>query len=136
MGTHKIGLDSRRKIKLPVRWVELLGAGAVLTKGIAGCAMLMPAPVWGSFSQKLLGLPMSADPWKRIFLGSAEDASVDSRRSLAVPDQISRFIGAADFISAIGVGHHIELWDPQRLADSEAKALSEPLPIAISEFTF
>lgn len=136
MGTHQISVDNRRKVKLPGKWAESVGSGAVLTKGFAGCAVLMPAAIWAAFSQKLLALPMSADPWKRIFIGNADDANLDSRSRLTIPDLISTFIGCTDRIAAVGVGHYLELWEPQRLMDSEAKALREALPPAIADFTF
>ena len=62
--------------------------------------MLFPRPEWLLFRERIGQLPMSAQWWKRIFLGNAMDVEMDGtgrvlispelRKALAFPAQSAR----------------------------------------------
>ena len=89
-GTSALALDAKGRVTVPVRHRDVLMAIAdgklTLTKHPEGCLLVFPRPAWESFRDKLLALPMAADGWRRVFLGSAVDVEIDgSSRMLVSP---------------------------------------------------
>ena len=61
-----------------------------ITKHPHGCLMVFPRPEWEKFRERIAALPMSAQWWKRIFLGNAMDVDMDGTgRVLVSPESVS-----------------------------------------------
>ena len=48
-----------------------------LTRHPQGCLLLFPRPEWEQFRERVAALPMSAQWFKRIYLGHAMDVDMD-----------------------------------------------------------
>ncbi len=107
-----------------------------LTKHTAGCLLVFPRGAWESFRDRLLTLPMSADGWRRVFLGSAVDVEVDSAARLLIPPELRLAAGLERDVLLMGMGPRLELWDTQRYARHEAEVMASPMPDAIKDFVF
>jgi MraZ protein len=136
-GSTALALDGKGRVTVPVRHRDLLLAIAegrlTLTKHPAGCLFVFPRPAWEQFRDRLLALPMSADGWRRVFLGSAVDVEIDASSRVLVPPELRGAAGLTKDVLLMGMGQRLELWDAQRYADHEAKVMADGMPSALQD---
>jgi MraZ protein len=139
-GTSALALDAKGRVTVPARHREpltsLAGGLLTLTKHPEGCLMVFPRPVWEGFRAKIEALPMSANGWKRIFLGSAMDVEIDSGSRVLISPELREAAGLDRDLLLIGMGQHLELWDKQRHDAAEAAVLQQPMPDVLQDFSF
>jgi len=131
-------LDGKGRITVPARQRDVLLADAgpqlTLTKSPAGCLLVFPRPVWNSFRERLVALPMSADGWKRIFLGSAMDVDIDASARVLISPELRAAARLTKDVLLMGMGSRLELWDPAVYAEHEAKVLESEMPDSLKDF--
>jgi MraZ protein len=136
-GTSALALDGKGRVTVPARHREVLMAIAdgklTLTKHPEGCLFVFPRPAWEAFRDKLLALPMAADGWRRVFLGSAMDVEIDGSSRVLVSPELRAAAGLTKEVLLMGMGHRLELWDAQRYADHEAHVMAAGLPDALKD---
>lgn len=139
-GTSALTLDGKGRITVPARHRDVLAATTnsqlTLTKHPVGCLLVFPRPAWEAFREKLLSLPMQADGWRRLFLGSAVDVEVDAAARVLVPPELRAAAGLARDVLLLGMGQRLELWDAARYAAHEAQVMASPMPDVIKDFVF
>jgi len=139
-GTSVLSLDGKGRITVPARHRDALAALSnsqlTITRHPDGYLLVFARPNWEAFRSKLMTLPMSADGWRRLFLGSAVDVEVDSAARVLVPPELRAAAGLAKDVRLIGMGNRLELWDAARHAAHEAEVLAGPMPEAIQGFNF
>jgi MraZ protein len=139
-GTSALALDVKGRVTVPARHREpltsLAGGLLTLTKHPEGCLMVFPRPVWEGFRAKVEALPMSANGWKRIFLGSAMDVEIDSGSRVLISPELREAARLERDVLLIGMGKHLELWDKQRHDAAEAAVLQQPMPDVLQDFSF
>jgi MraZ protein len=127
-------------LAVPTRHREVLGACAAgqltITKHPHGCLMLFPRPQWEQFRERIAALPLSAQWWKRIFLGNAMDCELDSAGRVLIAPELRAAAGLHKEAVLLGMGNHFELWDAQAYAAQEAQAMQGELPEALKDFSF
>ena len=131
-------LDAKGRVTVPARQRDVLLANAgpqlTLTKSPAGCLLVFPRPVWAAFREKLVALPMSADGWKRIFLGSAMDVDIDASARVLISPELRTAARLTKDVLLMGMGSRLELWDPVAYAEHEAKVLESEMPDSLKDF--
>lgn len=139
-GTSALTLDGKGRVNVPARHRDALMASTngqlTLTKHPVGCLLLFPRPAWEQFRDKLLALPMSADGWRRVFIGSAVDVDIDSAGRLHVSPELRGAAGLVKDVLLLGMGQRLELWDTARYAAHEAQTMAGEMPDAIKDFVF
>jgi MraZ protein len=137
-GTSALMLDGKGRMTVPARHREALAGGTdrqlTFTKSSAGCLWLFQRPAWEDFRRLLLGLPMQADGWRRLFLGSAVDVEIDSADRALVPAELRAWAGLDKEVLLIGMGRRLELWDAQRYASHETQVLASTMPDVVQSF--
>ena len=102
--------------------------------------MLFPQPSWHTFSEQVAALPMSANGWKRLYLGNAQELELDSAGRMLVAPELRTFAGIVDAedrsVVLIGMGSHFELWNAQRHAAHEVELLASEMPESLKDFKF
>jgi MraZ protein len=118
--------------------VTSVGGQLTLAKGTLPTAcIVLPRPAWLQLHERLLAsLPMEADGWRRIFIGSAVDVDIDSGSRIHISPELRRDAGLIRDVLLIGVGPRLELWDTARYAAHEATVKQSPMPEAIKSFVF
>jgi MraZ protein len=110
---------------VPTRHRDVLSATAAgqltITKHPHGCLMVFPRPEWEKFRERIAALPMSAQWWKRIFLGNAMDVEMDGTGRVLVSPELRQAAGIAKDTMLLGMGNHFELWDKATYDAKEAK---------------
>ncbi len=137
-GTSALTLDAKGRITVPARQRDVLLADAgpqlTITKHPAGCLVIFPRPVWLAFRERLMALPMSADGWKRIFMGSAMDVDIDGSSRVLVSPELRVAAKLTKDVLLMGMGSRLELWDPTVYAEHEAKVLQSDMPDSLKDF--
>ena len=98
--------------------------------------MVVPRPEWEKFRERLAALPMSAQWWKRIFLGNAMDVEMDATGRVLVAPELRAAAGIAKEAMLLGMGQHFELWDKSTYEAQEAKAMAGEMPDVFKDFSF
>ncbi len=98
--------------------------------------MVFPRPEWEKFRERVASLPMSAQWWKRIFLGNAMDVEMDATGRVLVSPELREAAGIAKDAILLGMGAHFELWDKASYDAQEAKAMAGEMPEVFKDFSF
>jgi MraZ protein len=139
-GASSISLDGKGRLSVPTRHRDVLIAVAsgqlTMTKHPHGCVMIFPRPEWEKFRERIAALPMSAQWWKRIFLGNAMDVELDGTGRVLVSPELRAAANIGRDTILLGMGNHFELWDKATHDSQEAKALLGDIPEVLNDFAF
>lgn len=139
-GASSLNLDAKGRVSVPTRHRDVLLAMAsgqlTITKHPHGCLMLFPRPEWERFRERIAQLPMSAQWWKRIFLGNAMDVEMDATGRVLVSPELRSAAGLVREAMLLGMGQHFELWDKARYEAQEAEAMQAEMPEVFEDFAF
>ena len=139
-GASSLTLDGKGRLSVPTRHRDVLSATAqgllTITKNPHGCLMVFPRPEWDVFRDRISALPMSAQWWKRIFLGNAMDVELDGTGRILISPELRTSAGIAKDTVLLGMGNHFELWDKVAYETQEAKAMQEQMPDVFKDFSF
>ena len=139
-GASSLSLDAKGRLSVPTRHRDVLSATAggllTITKHPHGCLMIFPRPEWEAFRQRIAQLPMSAQWWKRIFLGNAQDVEMDAQGRVLIAPELRNAAGITKEAMLLGMGNHFELWDAATYAAQEAEAMRGEMPDAFKDFSF
>jgi MraZ protein len=139
-GASSISLDAKGRLSVPTRHRDVLIATAAgqltITKHPHGCLMVFARPEWEKFRERIAALPMSAQWWKRIFLGNAMDVEMDATGRVLVSPELRQAAGIAKDTMLLGMGNHFELWDKASYDAQEAKAMQGEMPDVFKDFSF
>ena len=139
-GSSALTLDGKGRITVPARHREVLSATAAgqltVTKHPHRCLLVFPRPAWESFREKLMSLPMGAEGWRRIFLGSAMDVEIDAGARVLIAPELRDAAALSREVMLLGMGSHFEIWDAAKLEESEAQAIAGGLPDVLNDFSF
>lgn len=139
-GASSLSLDAKGRLSVPTRHRDVLSATAAgqltITKHPHGCLMIFPRPEWEAFRQRIAQLPMSAQWWKRIFLGNAQDVEMDAQGRVLIAPELRAAASITKEAMLLGMGNHFELWDAATYAAQEAEAMRGEMPEAFQDFSF
>lgn len=139
-GASSLVLDGKGRLSVPTRHREVLSATAggllTITRHPHGCLLIFPRQEWEKFRQRLAALPMSAQWWKRIFLGNAMDVELDATGRVLISPELRSAAGITKDTILLGMGEHFELWDKASYEAQEAEALKDQMPEAFKDFSF
>ena len=139
-GASSLSLDAKGRLSVPTRHRDVLSATAAgqltITKHPHGCLMVFPRPEWEKFRERIAQLPMSAQWWKRIFLGNAQDVDMDGTGRVLVSPELRQAAGLTRDVMLLGMGQHFELWDKTTYEAKEAEAMQAGMPEAFEDFAF
>ncbi|MFT3779404.1 MAG: division/cell wall cluster transcriptional repressor MraZ [Ottowia sp.] len=139
-GASSLNLDAKGRLSVPTRHRDVLAATAAgqltITKHPHGCLMVFPRPEWEKFRERIAQLPMSAQWWKRIFLGNAMDVEMDGTGRVLVSPELRAAAGLTREVMLLGMGQHFELWDKAGYEAKEAEAMQAGMPEAFEDFSF
>ncbi len=139
-GASSLSLEAKGRLSVPTRHRDVLAATAsgqlTITKHPHGCLMVFPRPEWEKFRERLAQLPMSAQWWKRIFLGNAMDVDMDGTGRVLISPELRAAAGLTKEAVLLGMGNHFELWDKATYDEQEAQAMQGEMPDAFKDFSF
>ena len=139
-GASSLSLDAKGRLSVPTQHRDVLSATAsgqlTITKHPDGCLMVFARPEWEKFRDRIGSLPMSAQWWKRIFLGNAMDVDMDSTGRVLISPVLRAAAGIQKDAVLLGMGAYFELWDASTYAAQEAEAMKGQMPDVFKDFSF
>ena len=139
-GASSLSLDAKGRLSVPTRHRDVLSATAAgqltITKHPDGCLMIFARPEWEKFRERIGSLPMSAQWWKRIFLGNAMDVDMDATGRVLVSPELRAAAGVTKEAVLLGMGSYFELWDKATYVAKEAQAMQGDMPDVFKDFAF
>jgi MraZ protein len=139
-GASQLSLDGKGRLSVPTRHRDVLMATSqgllTMTKHPHGCVMIFPRPEWEKFRGRIAALPMSAQWWKRIFLGNAMDVEIDSTGRVLISPELRNGASIVKDTVLLGMGEHFELWDRATYEAREAEAMQGDMPDVFRDFSF
>jgi MraZ protein len=137
-GASSLSLDAKGRLSIPTRHRDVLSVSGQLTitRHPHGGLMLFPRPEWEKFRERIAALPMSAQWWKRIFLGNAMDVEMDTTGRVLVSPELRAAAGIVKDTVLLGMGSYFELWDKTTYDAQEARAIAGEMPDVFKDFSF
>jgi MraZ protein len=113
-------MDAKGRVILPVRFREILHKkydnAIILTKHLDTCLAAYPVVEWEEYESKLSRLTewnSKARAFKRFFISSAEEVSVDKQGRILIPPSLKHFARLEKEIVIVGSINHFEIWNSQ-----------------------
>ena len=107
-GESALTLDGKGRVTVPARFRDALTAlcagQMTLTKSPSRCLLMFPRPAWVEFRSKLLALPMDADNFRRLYLGSAMDVEIDSGSRVLLSPELRSWGKLEKDLMLVGMG--------------------------------
>jgi MraZ protein len=97
--------------------------------------MIFPRSEWEKFRERVAALPMTAQWWKRIFLGNAMDVEMDNTGRVLVSPELRTAAHISKEAVLLGMGTHFELWDKTTYDAQEAEAMQGEMPDVFRDFS-
>jgi MraZ protein len=128
LGEYTHALDDKGRLTLPARWREELGESVVITRGLDQCLFVFPAERFEKIAAELdqLGFTTAdARGLSRYLSAKAIDDAPDKQGRIIVPPALREFAGLNGDALIVGAFSRIEVWNPKRYADANAKLESD-----------
>jgi MraZ protein len=130
-GSETCVLDAKGRINVPARMRRNLAPEAndqfVMVRSFDPCVNLYPADEFPHFEAKLKEL-RSGDPDAREFVraiyASLHESTLDGQGRVHVHDRLIKGAKLPKEVMLIGLGDHIEIWDP-KLYEQRAAGISQ-----------
>ena len=139
-GASSLSLDAKGRLSVPTRHrdalVSMSEGQITITRHPHGCLMVFPRTEWLKFRERIAELPMSAQWWKRIFLGNAQDVEMDGTGRVLVAPELRQAASLNKEVVLLGMGNHFELWDRATYEAKEAEAMQAEMPNVFQDFAF
>lgn len=127
-------LDAKKRLVLPAKLREQLGANVVMTKSVDKCISLYTAESWRSYCEKLDLLPLTKTRQvKRFLYASAFETSVDSQSRILISPNLCEYASLDKNVAVIGVGDHVEIWDAQLWANERTSENADDIAATLAE---
>ncbi|MCK6601954.1 MAG: division/cell wall cluster transcriptional repressor MraZ [Bacteroidetes bacterium] len=129
MGEYQYSLDKKGRVSLPQRLRKNLSADLdrvfIITRGFEQCLLLYPEKTWQQISAKLAEFSYIASPdnraFIRTFLSWANELELDGQFRLNIPQRHLEFAQISEESVLLGLMDKIELWNPVRYREYQAK---------------
>lgn len=133
IGEYTYNIDEKKRLAVPLKFRELLGKKAVITRGLDQCLFLYSMDEWKTLAEKISRLPLSqadARGFGRLMLTGAMEVIFDNLGRILVPDYLKTYAALAKKIVVAGVYNRIEVWDEEKWQEYKDKTEKEVGDIA------
>jgi len=131
-GSSSHVIDSKGRIIIPSRFRTILkqteGNGLMITK-FDNALFAYPYERWEEIETRISSRAKQSDAmrrFKRIFIGTAYDCSIDKQDRILVPQVLRKYASIVKEIELVGVLDHFEIWSAENW-DAENQALEDDL---------
>jgi MraZ protein len=126
-------LDDEGRLILPVRWRQELGPSVVVTRGLDQCLFVFPADRFERLAQQLQQLAFAksdARALSRYLFAEASADSPDEEGRIVLSPALRAYAGLDVQVTIVGVNDRIEIWNPGRYAEADAKIEAEAVTVS------
>lgn len=137
-GHYEHTMDSKGRISFPARYRKVLEARdptgenadrVILTHALDGNLDVYSLEKWREFEEKLQDLPAfksEVKSVKRMYIGSAQECSLDSNGRLLIPKSMREYAGLEREVVWVGQIDKVELWPRSEWESVTTDAQSDP----------
>ena len=132
-GEYTYSIDEKKRLGIPVKFRQLLGKKAIITRGLDQCLFLYPIKEWETLAKKLSQLPLSqaaARGFVRIMLTGAMEVNIDNLGRILIPDYLKEYGQLQKKIVIAGVFNRVEIWSDLKWQEYKEKTENEVGDIA------
>jgi MraZ protein len=130
---YTLSVDDNGRLMLPARWREELGSAVVVTRGLDQCLFVFPAEKFEFLAQQMKRLAFSksdARTLSRYLFAEAFDNPPDEQGRIALTPTLRAFAELDIEATVVGVNDRIEIWNPQRYVEADARIEAEAFTVA------
>ncbi len=136
IGEYTYSLDEKKRLAVPVKFRNLLGTKAVITRGLDQCLFIFPAKEWKLLADKISKLPLSqsdARGFARLMLGGAMEVGIDGMGRILIPDYLKKYALLNKRVVLVGLLNRVEVWEEEKwenykgLTEKEGENIAERL---------
>ena len=130
LGTYDATIDDKGRVRLPVKFRNMLGEGFVVTQGTENCLCVYPQEAWEALTADVLKLG-SLDPevtkFRRSLFANAVEGDFDAAGRVLRPIRLRTYAGLKKELTVIGNFDCFEIWDSEAwekndVSSAEARA--------------
>lgn len=130
VGVYERQLDERGRVALPTAFRSTIGEQIYLTFGDDGCVRIMTAAVFQDEAEEMLAAVKAGTVSRakqRAFSSSAVMAGIDKQGRVLVDPRLRTHadLESQGPVTVLGALDRIEIWEPGRYADEEAKGMAQ-----------
>lgn len=128
IGEYQHSIDQKKRLAIPVKFRQLLGKKAVITRGLDNCLFLYPFREWQKLARKLSQLPFSRSDVRgfvRIMLAGAMEVNIDNLGRILIPDYLKEYASLGKKVIIAGLYNRLEIWDEKRWQEYQKKTEKE-----------
>ena len=137
LGEHQHNLDAKGRVTLPVRFRELLGSDAVLSRGKDGCLSLHRREeyeVIAAGQRELMKRGETERTMARSLFAGATAVVPDAQGRIAIPPSLRAYAHLEKGVVVSGVYDYIEIWDAERFREVEGAGAAALSSGAVDDF--
>ena len=126
-------LDGEGHLNIPARWREELGPSVVVTRGLDRCLFVFPAEKFERLArllERLAFVKSDARTLSRHLFADAETNSPDEQGQISLISPLREYAGLNVQATLVGVNDHLEIWDPRRYVETDAKIQIEAAAVS------
>ena len=133
IGEYTYSIDEKKRLAVPLKFRELLGKEAVITRGLDQCLFLYPMKEFEAMAEKISKLPFAkadARSFGRLMFTGAMEVTFDNLGRILVPDFLKTYASLGKKVVVAGLYNRVEVWDEKKWNDYKQKAETEAGDIA------
>lgn len=127
-GSYSYTLDAKGRVNIPAKMRKALNPANdrtfIATRGADPCIVLYPVEIWKQVAKKLISLNKRRALhryYTRNLVRYAEAVQYDQQGRIALPAELVKYAGIAKGAEIVGMLDHIEIWNPERLDESDSQ---------------
>jgi MraZ protein len=128
LGEYTYSIDDKKRLAIPPKFRKLLGAKAVITRGLDQCLFMYSAKEWQILADKLSKLPLAqadARGFARLMLAGAMEVDLDKLGRILMPDYLKGYASLSKKVVMAGVYNRVEIWDEIKWEEYKVKIEKE-----------
>ncbi len=125
IGQYQHTIDAKKRLALPAKFRNELGAQVIVTKGVENCLVVYTQKEWEVMSAKLAALPVSqgeARSFTRHLLASAMEVELDKLGRILLPDYLKEYADLKKDVVVAGLSNRLEIWDQGKWDENRRNA--------------
>lgn len=131
-GQEVYSIDSKGRVNIPAKMRKSISPEAndtfAITRGLDRCITAYPIDEWKKYEEKFAHLNQYDEKnryFLRMLLMWSEEVTLDAQQRITLPRKLLEFAGIESKVMIVGMGDHIEFWNPEEF-DKYLNKFDEP----------
>jgi MraZ protein len=127
LGTYEHTIDEKGRMTIPVRFRDLISAGAYITLGFDHNLMVLTNDVFANLSTRINAMSItnsSARDLRRLMFANAVQVEIDKLGRILIPNFLRGMVQLDGQAIVMGAGSYFEIWSPEAWSPRSDKILN------------